>query len=87
MSERNKFNTGYACYVGTKRCYWDTNLNDAIESARQVVKTYATKNRFVPSVTIFDCAAILIVGFVTDDANGITFHRRNAVLEGSVCSE
>lgn len=79
MEKRNKNNSGYACYVGTKRVAWDISLDDAIESARQAVKTYTTKNRFVPSVTVFDCASILVVGFVTDDANGITFHRRNAV--------
>lgn len=74
MEKRTKYNSGYACYIGTKRVAWDVTLDDAIESARQVVAKQPTKNRFVPAVTIFDCDGIEVVGMVTDDSNGITYH-------------
>lgn len=78
--EKTQINSGYACYIGTKRICWNHTLEGATTDAKQIVQQQRTKDRFVPSITIFDCAQILIVAFVTDDANGVTVHRRNAEL-------
>jgi hypothetical protein len=75
--ERNETNAGFAAYVGAKRVGWSLDEAEAVELAKAAVRRLPTVKRFCPAVTIFDCAVILVVGFVTDDANGVTYHRRN----------
>ena len=74
---RDQSNSGYAAYIGTKRIAWALDEAEVIQRAVEAVKSQPTKRRFVPTVSIFDCSLILTVAFVTDDANGVTVHRRN----------
>lgn len=76
---RTRQNSGFAVYVGEKRVGWSGDEANAISIAKEAIKKLRTKNRFVATVTIFDCSLILSIAFVTDDANGIQVHRRNAV--------
>lgn len=78
MTKAIEKTTGFAAYIGTKRIAWSLVEAAVIEKAKELLKKQLTKNRFVPSVTIFDCALILTTAFITDDANGLTIHRRNA---------
>ncbi len=78
---RDESNTGYGAYIGARRVAWDLDEAATIARAVEAIKRQQTKNRFVPCAAIFDQAQILIVAFVTDDANGITVHRRNATNE------
>ncbi len=77
--ERNEDNSGFAAYVGKIRIVWGFDEKWVIEMAKEVLKKERTHRRFVPSVTVFDCSKILNVAFITDDANGITVHHRNAI--------
>lgn len=73
--ERNEHNTGYAAYIGTKRIVWGLEEQIVIDLAKEALKKQPTKNRFVPTVTIFNCSEIYVIGVITDDANGIKFNR------------
>lgn len=75
---RDESNTGFAAYIGKKRVAWALSREECILDAVKVLKAQPTHRRFVPTVTIFDCGLILNVSFITDDANGITVHNRNA---------
>ena len=79
QGEWNEKNAGFAAYIGAKCIAWHLEERELVKLAYDAIKKQVTKNRFVPSITVFDCASILVVGFLTDDANGIAFHRRNAV--------
>lgn len=78
--ERGEDNTGFAAYIGKTRIVWDFDKDWVIEQAKEVLKKQTTHQRFVPTVTIFDCSTILNVAFITDDANGVMIHRRSAQL-------
>lgn len=78
IDKRTKYNSGYAAYIGRKRIAWSLSCTEVVEAAQELIKRERTVNRFVPSITIFDCSQILVVGFVTDDSNGITVHGRNS---------
>ena len=75
---RDESNAGFSAYIGSRRIAWSLSLDETIAKAREVVKDQRTHKRFVPSVTLFDCSLILVVGFITDDSNGITVHGRSA---------
>lgn len=77
---RTESNTGFAAYVGRKRVAWSLDEAECVRLGIAAVKAGTTHRRFVPSVTIFDCAQILNVAFITDDATGITVHRRKAEM-------
>ena len=76
--ERSEDNSGFAAYIGKTRIVWGFDKEWVIETAKEVIKKEITHRRFVPTVTIFDCSAILNVAFITDDANGVIVHNRNA---------
>jgi len=74
---RTKANTGYGVYIGKRRMAWSISSDEAVRLAVEAVKKERTKNRFVPTVTVFDQAQILNIALITDDANGITISRPN----------
>ena len=77
---RTQANSGFAVYIGTKRVGWAEHKGAAIGIAKEALEAFPEhQGRFAPVAYVYDCSLILVVAFVTDDANGIVAHERNAI--------